>query len=485
MNNIIALQLKRQRRKFKQWSLKSGHIILLMMIGFFSIAWFQYNLFVKWDTVYALWQGWIVLGLLLCHAFFGVVSNRLPSHLNEITWIYSVPKSSFKIMVALFLSKVIPRLSVWLASAILVELIMLVNGSWHNVVIKGLICYSIFISFDLLSFSLSTIRGSAVPSFVCVGLLGLALIGFVIVSYFLTFGDYALRFNDAFIKLGELLNGRLHLISLMVLLTVTAVSLVVIHMFSERASFKERLVFEGDFWSQYQDVNALLHMSNRKTISNSWWGGKSLTKTYAFVWFEWLLLRKSYKSLALQAVVTVVLALALINISPRFYYVIFTFVIVSHLFGGFLSGMVRHYHSEDLLTTPGSLLLKVLSIEAVAILPNLSLLIGLHVLAAYTDALPTVSAIICFHILFIMTIGLRILVFLHLMIQGKMSAKLYYKQMIGWSLLASLLFSIIYLFSLTERFQMLTIISVSLGMFLLIITAIFNSNHRLSKIIKE
>ncbi|WP_017471324.1 sporulation killing factor system integral membrane protein [Amphibacillus jilinensis] len=485
MNNIIELQLKRQHRKFTQWSLKSGHIILLMIICFFSIAWFQYSLFVKWDTAYALWQGWIVLGLLLCHAFFGVISNRLPSHLNEITWIYSVPKSSFKIMVALFLSKVIPRLSVWLASALLVELIMLAQGSWYNVVIKGLICYSIFISFDLLSFSLSTLRGNVVLTSVCSGLLGLALIGFVMISYFLMFRDYVLGFNDFFIKLGELLNGRLHFISLLVLLTVSTVSLVIIYLFSERASFKERLVFEGDFWSQYQDVNALLNMSNRKTISNSWWGGKSLTKSFAFVWFEWLLLRKSYKSLTLQAVVTVVLALALMNISPRFYYLIFSFVIVSHLFGGFLSGMVRHYHSEDLLTTPGSLLFKVLSIEAVAILPSLFLVIVLHVLAVYTDSLPVLSAIICFNTLFVITIGLRILVFLHLMTQGTMSAKIYYKQMIGWSLLAGLLFSIIYLFSLTDRIQWLVIISVSLAMFLLIILAIFNLNHRLNKIIRE
>lgn len=466
MINIIDLQLKMIKKKLKKWSYQSGHVMLLLIILLVGLGSLQYNLFARVDYSHPLWQGWVILGLLLLNALFGMISSRIPCHLHDITWIYSVPKSTFQILIALFLSKMIPRLSIWLLSAVTVEFIMILSGAWSHIFVKALICYSIFFVFDLVAFALSTLRGNVKASSFSTALIVVLGIGFGILTYFIFNENVPSLFSGMIIELGQILNGTLHLSSSIFLISLISFCLIIIYLFCETPKFKEKLVFEADFWSQYESFNTLINSARGQSSYTSWWGGKVLTNSFAFVWFELLLLRKGYKSLLFHFIVTVALSFFLFNISPLFYYVMFTFLILANLVSGFVSGTIRHYYSDTLLTTPGSLFVKVLLIESTSLLPNSCSLILLNFIAQYLGVLPSLSIVILIHLLFLLSLMIRIHVFSRLIVNREITAWTYYKHVIAWSLLTMMTVLLICLFPLNHS-MLLNTVNITISIILL------------------
>lgn len=430
MNEIIKLELNLFIRKLNTLSLKLNNLILIGILLLIGICLIQYNLFVANDNFSTFLQGWIIIGLIGINAIFGIVTNRIPSHTKYITWVYSAPIGDSKILWAFFVSKSIPRFTVWLISAVLLDIFFLITGSWYFVLGQAVICYSVFLIMDLISFSFSTIRGNFKSLIVFSSLFIVYILGFSLISILIFFQSVDFKLENSIMEIGRLLNGSISLVSLTFLLIVLFICTTIIYSYGRSASFKEKLVFEGDFWSQYQDFNSFLNSFKGRTAYKTWWGGKVFNGIYTYAWFELLLLKKNLKSLLFQLVLTLALCYILLNFNESFYYILLVFFIISNLFSGFASGPIRHYQSESLLNTPGSLIHKVSIIELTSNLPTIFSYLLLNFLAIYLGALPKPIIFICLLFVFVLSFIIRLYIFFDMVKNNNLSGFNYFKQMI-------------------------------------------------------
>lgn len=445
MTEIIELQLKQYVRKIQNYFLRTSSFFLASIIFFIGLCSIHLYLLTTNSENNNFIHGWLIIGFFLANAFFGLISNRLPSKLHDFTWIYSVPKPMFLLFIALFIAQILPRLTIWLASALLVDCILLFAstsiepGAFSYAVIS----FSIILIYELLAFTCSTVRGSFLSLLVFYVLLGLLISGYAVLSFFIYNGSINLSSFSIIAELGDLLNGALTTNSLIILSYIIIICLFIIFFFTRTTKFKEKLLFEADFWSQHEDFNSFVASFRGHSNYSSWWGGKFLDGKLSFIWFELLLLRKNYKSLIVQLVITSIMSYLILNYSIHFYYILFGFFIMSTILSGYMTSVVRHYHANTIKTTPGSMLSKVITIELTSMLPTLCTVIVLS-LVPLIQTISMWTNILMINLLFALVLILRIFVFFNMIVADDVTGPSYFKKIISLTILCSMILLLIY-----------------------------------------
>lgn len=447
MINIIGLRCKLFIRRIQNIQFKISGLPLLGIVLFLTIFFIHFYILSSTHENNTFLQGWIIVGLFLISAFFGLISNRLPSKLYDFTWIYSLPKSDFLILMSLFIARVLPPLVIWLGSAIVVDIIAFASKTLDTGALStALVSLFILVTVELIAFACSTVRGDFLYLSIFAILISLLLVGYVTLTWLVFYKNLHLSFFSSISELGKVLNGTINITSFFFLFFIIFLCLFLIYKFGKTMKFKERLIFEADFWSQHEDFNSFINSLRVSSNYRSWWKGKFLDGKLSFVWFELLLIRKNLKSLIFQLILTILVFHFLLNFYDLLYYFIFGFLILSTLFSGYVTGTLRHYHSNTLLTTPGSLLNKVITIELTSIIPTLITIIILDLLVYINNIELDRVYVIAINLSFVLIVFLHIYVFFRLIVVDNVTATSYYKNIVLLLLLCIVILSALYRF---------------------------------------
>ncbi|WP_419871185.1 sporulation killing factor system integral membrane protein [Candidatus Pristimantibacillus sp. PTI5] len=357
-----------QRDKGYKWPI----IFLLFILSALTLL--QMNIISKPEESYTQTAGWIVLSLFCIFVLFGLVSNRLPSRMEDVMWLYTLPVSMNYLVWVCIGCQLFLRSGFWVGSALLADLIRWLMGfTYEQLFGKAIISLCVVSLLEIWLFAASTSRGKWRIT-VILGVSSVAgLCATALTLYFIHAGVYTSSVYVGFVQkiahhFGALLFGQLSYVGFIMIVALFGASILVIRIASKHLDLKEKLTREADFWSSFNSFGSLV-TSVKGSEHPSYWGGKALTGIYSFVWFEWLLWRKHRYSLLWQFALGAALAIIILQWYPSWFWLLNGFVLVSAVLGAYFSGLVRHTQTGDLFLHPGKKMGKVILLEAMDLLP--------------------------------------------------------------------------------------------------------------------
>lgn len=356
--------------------------------------------------------GLLIVGLFTLYTLFGLLSTRLPSKMEDVVWIYTTPISIFKIGVAVALWQTFIRSILWISSSLLAILFIYFSEGYVADLLFTCICGVIL--FFLLEFwlvALSCARFHPILK-VC------SIIGFILFLGFSSVSVYRFLTNksDSIIlslskQFGLFFNGQPSVGSILLLLSIFLIAIFLMYVSTKNSKFKESIIREADFWSEFGDYQSMFNRIHHITEKPSWWGASFLTGTHALIWFEWAIFRKDKYVHITQSVVMVVLLWGAARWSSIALSIALVLLIIGHILNGFFSGVVKHALTGDLFLLPGSLVKKIIYLEALNIVP----ILGVEVLGVLFGSIyyeyPFWKGLIFVVLVLLALIGLRIFLF--------------------------------------------------------------------------
>lgn len=364
MNNTLSLLwMKSQRRLInKNQEKKMPFLILLLFIAAIGFQLSTVSSMGDWDTSAA---GWIIVCLFVLYTGVGLFTNRLPSQMNDIIWLYGNGASLWTVVISVWMYHLFWRGALLIISALAADLLLFFMTQQYPFLLgKSLILTALLCLVETWMIAVSCARTIRVYK-------RLLLLGFV-----LMFFSFALLvLNQLMMKQPSLMNfadslmfqaGRMieqfSILSFFIFVGVMFLSFTMMYRASHRLEMKESLVKEAVFWEEFEGK----HIQSSPIVqkkSRTWWGLPALTGIWAFLWIELLLIKK-------YITFHVLFTMLLIGT----YYVVFTYfsgwlnlflivIAASVLFSSYYAGIVRHAQTRVLYLFPGALYQKIILLE--------------------------------------------------------------------------------------------------------------------------
>ncbi|MFP3810446.1 sporulation killing factor system integral membrane protein [Bacillus sp. SIMBA_005] len=364
MNNTLSLLWMKSQRRFisKNQEKKMPFLILLLFITAIGFQLSTVSSMGDWDTSAA---GWIIVCLFVLYTGVGLFTNRLPSQMNDIIWLYGNGASLWTVVISVWMYHLFWRGALLIISALAADLLLFFMTQQYPFLLgKSLILTGLLCLVETWMIAVSCARTIRVYK-------RLLLLGFV-----LMFFSFALLvLNQLMMKQPSLMNfadslmfqaGRMivqfSILSFFIFVGVMFLSFTMMYRASHRLEMKESLVKEAVFWEEFEGK----HIQSSPIVqkkSRTWWGLPALTGIWAFLWIELLLIKK-------YITFHVLFTMLLIGT----YYVVFTYfsdwlnlflivIAASVLFSSYYAGIVRHAQTGVLYLFPGALYQKIILLE--------------------------------------------------------------------------------------------------------------------------
>lgn len=364
MNNTLSLLwMKSQRRLIsKNQEKKMPFLILLLFIAAIGFQLSAVSSMGDWDTSAG---GWIIVCLFVLYTGFGLFTNRLPSQMNDIIWLYGNGASLWTVVISVWMYHIFWRGALLIISALAADLLLFFMTQQYPFLLgKSLILTELLCLVETWMIAVSCARTIRVYK------------RLLLISFLLMFCCFAvLALNQLMMKQPSLMNiadflmfqaGRMieefSILSVFIFIGVMFLSFMMMYKASHRLEMKESLVKEAVFWEEFEGK----HIQSSPIVQKkgkTWWGLPSLSGIWAFLWIELLLIKK-YRTFHMLS------TLLLIGT----YYVVFTYfldwlnlflivIAASVLFSSYYAGIVRHAQTEVLYLFPGALYQKIILLE--------------------------------------------------------------------------------------------------------------------------
>lgn len=420
MINIISLQLLHTYRTFLDVTTAKSRLWTPLLL-FFALMGLHIYIGTGDVPADANISGWIIVGIYIVHALFGLVSTRLPSRMEDVLWAYSVPLPFYKVVYACFISKAIVRAFFWIGSAFVADIgLLFVYHEFHFLTLYSISSFLILVTLELCCLAASSLRGNKTYTLWAGLTLVVLLIGYIGTTYFIVYhGNHS--YMDSVQPIGLLLTGTFSPAGLLFIGSAAALSSVLIYASSLKLKNKEKVVVEADFWSEFKDFRSLVSPVRGKDRP-SWWGGKKFKGIGSFIWFECAIVRKHLKSFLFQFLIGVLLMYTALQWDPDLVGVIAGLILTTSLIGSYFSGLVRHAQTGDLFLLPGRLIPKMAVLELVAMLPTAAYLTLLCLIWGITSDGIEVSLLFTIIAAWVLITGLRCQTFCQAFLRSESSA---------------------------------------------------------------
>ncbi|UHA71982.1 sporulation killing factor system integral membrane protein [Paenibacillus sp. 481] len=311
--------------------------------------------------------GWGLAVMFLIYTVLGIGSNRLPSKMEDVIWLYSMPLHLSRIAHATVLWQVFLRSSLWLLGAVIGDIIRLsISMSYVNLTGKALLTLVVIgaMEYWLVALSCARMNRGIRIVFGLGALIFTVLLGFAsYYTFFVPESPYVWNMvADVISEFGLIFKGSYSWKTGTTVFILICLSFALIHYSTRSLKCKEQLVREADFWSEFKDYNAF-SASIQPQQFKSWWGAQFLTGLGSFLWFEINIAKKNVFTHLFQLLF--IIAIVYYVIVYRFDWIIIVNVVLvaAILMNSYFSGLVRHMQSGDLFLLPGKFYLKVLVLE--------------------------------------------------------------------------------------------------------------------------
>ncbi|MEH7650911.1 sporulation killing factor system integral membrane protein [Bacillus safensis] len=364
MNNTLSLLwMKSQRRLISEsQEKKMPFLILLLFIAAIGFQLSAVSSMGNWDTSSA---GWIIVCLFVLYTGFGLFTNRLPSEMNDIIWLYGNGASLWTVVISVWMYHIFWRGALLIVSAVAADLLLFSMTQQYPFLLgKSLILTGLLCLVETWMIAVSCARTIRVYK-------RLLLLGFVLMICFFAL----LVLNQLMMKQPSLMNfadslmfqaghmiEQFTILSLVIFVGVMFLSFMMMYRASHRLEMKESLVKEAVFWEEFEGK----HIQSSPIVQKkgkTWWGLPALTGSWALLWIELLLIKK-------YATFHLLFTMLLIGT----HYVVFTYftdwlnlflivIAASVLFSSYYAGIVRHAQTGVLYLFPGVLYQKIILLE--------------------------------------------------------------------------------------------------------------------------
>ncbi|WP_226568385.1 sporulation killing factor system integral membrane protein [Bacillus stratosphericus] len=364
MNNTLSLLwMKSQRRLIsKNQEKKMPFLILLLFMAAIGFQLSAVSNMGNWNAQVA---GWIMVFLFVVYTGFGLFSNRLPSQMNDIMWLYGNGASLWTVVMCVWVYHIFWRGALLMISALSADILLFCLTQQYpfllgkSLILTGLLCMT-----ETWMMAVSCARTIQVYK-------RILLLGFV-----LMFCCFALFFlNQLMMKQSLLMNisasfmfqvGRMieefsfHF--LLIFLVVIILSLTMMYRASHRLEMKETLVKEAAFWEEFEGKQIHSNPISQKK-GKTWWGLSSLTGIWAFLWLELLLMKKYVAFHLLSTLLLIGIYYVVISYFSDWLNLFLIVISVSVLLSSYYAGIVRHAQTGVVYLFPGALYQKILLLE--------------------------------------------------------------------------------------------------------------------------
>ncbi|PCK23452.1 sporulation killing factor system integral membrane protein [Bacillus pumilus] len=364
MNNTLSLLwMKSQRRLIsKNQEKKMPFLILLLLIVAIGFQLSAVSSMGDWNASAA---GWIIVFLFVVYTGFGLFTNRLPSQMNDITWLYGNGVSLWTVVMSVWVYHIFWRGALLIVSAVAADILLFCLTQQSPFLLgKSLILIGLLCMAETWMIAVSCARTIQVYK-------RLFLLGFVLV-----FCCFALLFlNQLIMKQPSLMNiadsfmfqvGRMveefSFLSLLIFLGVMILSLTMMYKASHRLEMKESLVKEAAFWEEFEGKQIHSNPMVQKK-GRTWWGFPALTGSWAFLWIELLLMKKYVTFHLLSTMLLIGTYYVVISYFSDWLHLFLIVISASVLFSSYYAGIVRHAQTGVLYLFPGALYQKILLLE--------------------------------------------------------------------------------------------------------------------------
>ncbi|MBU8785855.1 MULTISPECIES: sporulation killing factor system integral membrane protein [Bacillus] len=365
MINILSFLFLQSKRKIlkQEQEKKLPFLILFLFLGAILI---QIGFIAKTETWNSPLTGWILTGAFIVYTCFGLLSNRIPSQMEDVIWLYTAPYKLSEIIYAALVWKAIWKGLLWLCSGIASDLILLLwKQHYINLTGKAIGLVLLIIVMETWIMAVSCTRAVRSVKFIFTFFTLILSVFYCVTLYYSFINDRPPSFwRVAGDQVGEFGNILMHFYSPVefIMLGLILISIVIIHFTSNKIESKEKLVKEAEFWAEFQDSNVGLGQDHFKE-KQTWWGLKGLVGVFSFLWVEILLVKKNLFFHMSHFAFLLLLFPYLMSKYPDVFNLLFTLIVCATFFSSYYSGLVRHAKSGDLFLLPGSLWKKVLLLE--------------------------------------------------------------------------------------------------------------------------
>ncbi|QIW78557.1 sporulation killing factor system integral membrane protein [Bacillus tequilensis] len=365
MNNIISFLWLQSKRRFVNQGQEKRMPFLIMLL-FVGATGFQ----VSFVSRSAIWDmsvtGWVLTGVFILYTAFGLFSNRLPSQMADIMWLYGTPTSFSKVVYSVLFFSVTWKALLWIISAIFSNVvIVLLSGEHINLIGRSIIFVGLFFIAEVWLMSVSCARTVKKMKriYISVFLLMLGIYSICLFQlYFLQPSPGLWEDIGRFISGVGVVFKTLSPLYAAVFIGIIAVSFMTISFTSSQVEMKESLVKEAEFWEEFQERQFGSGQIMQKTRT-TWWGLQSLNGIWSFLWLELLLMKKHLFFHSIHTVMMGCVFYVVIFIYPEWFNLLFFLVVSAVMLSSYYSGIVRHSQSGALHLFPGALLGKIMILE--------------------------------------------------------------------------------------------------------------------------
>lgn len=364
MNNTLSLLwLKSQRRLVSKNQEKKMPVLILLL--FMAAIVFQLSAVSSMGDWNVSAAGWIMVCLFVLYTGFGLFTNRLPSQMNDIIWLYGNGASLWTVVISVWMYHILWRGAFLVVSAVAADILLLfMTQQYWFLLGKSLILTGLLCLVETWMIAVSCARTIRVYK------------RLLLLSFLLMFCFFAvLVLNQLMMKQPSLMiiadslmfqAGRMieefSILSFFIFIGVMFLSFMMMYRASHRIEMKESLVKEALFWEEFEGK----HIQSSPIVQKkgkTWWGLPALTSIWAFLWIELLLIKKYVMFHLLSTMLLIGTYYVVLTYFSDWLNLFLIVISASVLLSSYYAGIVRHAQTGVLYLFPGALYQKILLLE--------------------------------------------------------------------------------------------------------------------------
>ncbi|AOZ88489.1 sporulation killing factor system integral membrane protein [Bacillus xiamenensis] len=364
MNNTLSLLwMKSQRRLIsKHQEKKMPFLILLLMIAAIGFQLSAVSSIGDWNASTA---GWIIVVLFVLYTGFGLFSNRLPSQMNDIMWLYGNGASLWTVVMSVWVYHILWRCAFLIVSAVMADILLLcLTQQYFFLLGKSLLLTGLLCMVETWMIAVSCARTIQVYKRVLfIGfILMFGCLALLILNQLILKQSYLMEISASFMfQVGRRIE-EFSFLSVWLLLGVMILSFMMMYRSTHRIEMMESLVKEAAFWEEFEGKEVHSHPISPKK-SKTWWGLPSLTGIWAFLWLELLMIKKYITFHLLSTMLLIGTYYVVMSYFSDWLNLFFLVIGASVLLSSYYAGIVRHAQTGVLYLFPGVLYQKILLLE--------------------------------------------------------------------------------------------------------------------------
>nr|WP_206760280.1 sporulation killing factor system integral membrane protein [Bacillus xiamenensis] len=355
--------MKSQRRLIsKHQEKKMPFLILLLMIAAIGFQLSAVSSIGDWNASTA---GWIIVVLFVLYTGFGLFSNRLPSQMNDIMWLYGNGASLWTVVMSVWVYHILWRCAFLIVSAVMADILLLcLTQQYFFLLGKSLLLTGLLCMVETWMIAVSCARTIQVYKRVLfIGfILMFGCLALLILNQLILKQSYLMEISASFMfQVGRRIE-EFSFLSVWLLLGVMILSFMMMYRSTHRIEMMESLVKEAAFWEEFEGKQVHSHPIRPKK-SKTWWGLPSLTGIWAFLWLELLMIKKYITFHLLSTMLLIGTYYVVMSYFSDWLNLFFLVIGASVLLSSYYAGIVRHAQTGVLYLFPGVLYQKILLLE--------------------------------------------------------------------------------------------------------------------------